>query len=406
MKTIFLLSVFTILLTACVSAKTQVIYEGQEYAVSRTALEKMTDFSIEREIIKNINQITGIEDGNHRIGVNSFRGDVLLTGEVPNDSIKTELERIIKSIRQVDSVYNYLVVGEPKGQSHTLQEQYLKTKIDAKLLLKQKENITPSQYLVVVRDDMAYIMGVMTKAQQEEIVQTAYTVDGLKGVSLVNSLVQFNFDGTSINSSNMAGNLNQINPNNRLIPLPTQNLPQKTQTPATNQAHNAQNTDITPNTNSVQNNIQNDLQNSTLPSSEQAPLSTNIAVFPNQRDNVKTPTTQNSSVEQATVNPSTETTNTATNHTTNVAQSNTKNETQGDTQNNTQAGKNSTPNPSRATTPSNVPVIHPTSQADTQNSTVATNGISHTFYGVTPSATQTPQTTGGYVDLYKNSTTP
>lgn len=383
MRNIFVLTALAISLTACVSAKTQVVYEGQEYAVSRTALEKMTDFSIEREIIKNINQITGIEDGNHRVGINSFRGDVLLTGEVPSDAIKTEIEQITKSIRQVDSVYNYLTVGEPKSQSHTLQEQYLKTKVDAKLLLKQKENITPSQYLVVVRDDMAYIMGVMTKAQQEEIIQTAYTVDGVRSVSLVNSLVQFNFDGTSITSSNMTGDLSQVNPNNRLIPLPNQNI----QTPNTQNAQktNAQTATVANTQNIAQTDIKATKQNNTAP----------ITMVTN------TANTAINSVNKNAVTAVTKADNTVPKPTTQTPTTN--------------QIKSSTP--AQNTTVKTVPLVNPANQVTTDTKVTNNNGTMtnnmqniQNYYGANPNNTTptiNPQNPiKNYVDLYKNSTTP
>lgn len=220
MKKVFAVGGVALMLSACVSTSTQVVVGDQEYAMSRTAIEKLEDFAIERRALQNINEINGLELGNHRVAVNAFRSDVLLTGEVPTEAIKTEIGQIIDSIREVGQVYNYLTVSEPKGHSHTLHEQYLKGKIDGRLFLHQKDNVKPSQYLVVVRDDKAYVMGVMTKAQQEEIVGTIRNTDGLKGVSLLNSLVQVDFDGLNAQVSNMAGDLKTVNANNRLLPLP------------------------------------------------------------------------------------------------------------------------------------------------------------------------------------------
>lgn len=242
-----MLSALALTLSACVSTKTQVVVGDQEYAMSRTAPERVVDFGLQRDIIRYVEQINGVENGNHRVAVNAFRTDVLLTGEVPTQAIKDEIGQIVRSIRQVGKIYNYLKISPPKSQSHTFQEQYMKGKIDAKLLLKQSQNITPSQYSVIVRDDWAYVFGVMTVAQQEELIKAIESVDGVRGLSLLNSLVQADFTGLESKVSNMPGDLNSVNPNNRLIPIPTVPQPKvddkKGETPSADPSNNSSQND-------------------------------------------------------------------------------------------------------------------------------------------------------------------
>lgn len=336
MKKIVILSALSLLMSACVSTKTQVVVNGQEYAMSRTAAERVVDFGLERDIIKYVEMIDGVKDGNHRVAVNAFRGDVLLTGEVPTQAVKDELERVVSSIRETRSVYNYLKVSStPKSQSSTLHEQYLKGKIDSKLLLKQSQNISPSQYLVVVRDNFAYIMGTMTIAQQTELIDTIRSVDGILSVSLVNSLVKVDFSGLTPQVSNMPGDLSKVNAHNRLIPIEapkpqnstnqnqsnnqntatptqsgtttsanpfpildpktgkpiasTQNTPNQ-KTAVTNQPNNQASSQTNAQT-GVQTNQNQAVVANTTSSSAQPVLTDNVAVFPNTKHTQYYPTT-------------------------------------------------------------------------------------------------------------------
>lgn len=273
-------AVLASVLSACASTKTQVVYGGQEYAMSRTVAERAVDFNLERDIIRYVGQINGIEDGNHRVAANAFRGDVLLTGEVPSQAIKDEIEQIVRSIRQVGSVYNYLAVGEAGGQSHTLHEQYLKSKIDARLLLKNQE-ISPSQYTVVVRDDIAYVLGVITAVQQQEMVSTIIAAGGMKQIALVNSLVAVDISGDTPRYGNMQGDFSKVNLNNRLIPIDPQ-VKTATQTIKTSQEQvSAQNVATQTATKASQTTNQTSAQTNAQTTSQNNTLSTNIAVFPN-----------------------------------------------------------------------------------------------------------------------------
>lgn len=142
--------------------------------------ERITDISVERQILAHVGKIAGLGTRNHRIGIDVFRGQVLLTGEVPSEASKQAVAAMAGSIEQVKDVHNYLVVAaEPKSQSHSVHEQYLKSKLQAKLLA---AGIRLSQYDVVVRDDIAYLMGTLTFAQYQKLEQVTKSTEGIRGL--------------------------------------------------------------------------------------------------------------------------------------------------------------------------------------------------------------------------------
>lgn len=180
------------LLTAvlmAVMATTGCATKSSTLSVNRTVTEHMTDIGIERQVLGGLSKVEGLTEDNHRIAIDAFRGELLLTGEVPNTVIKESVENMARSIREVKRVNNYLrVVHHPKSQSHSVHEGYLKTKFLGKLLA-SRSGIKSSQYRVTVRDDILYVMGTMTVSQANLVKQIATETEGIAGfVSLLTVL--------------------------------------------------------------------------------------------------------------------------------------------------------------------------------------------------------------------------
>ncbi|MDO5651365.1 MAG: BON domain-containing protein [Moraxella sp.] len=173
----------------------------------RTLPERMIDFGVQRNIVNGLDNIQGLNSDNVRVAATSFRGDVLLTGEVPSEQIKTEIGNMALSIREVKELYNYLTVTDiPKSQSHTNHEKYLQSKIRARLL---RSSLKASQYKIVVRNDIVYVMGEMTKEQQDnEIIEVVRNTDGIQGVVLANKILTSSAIATTYGTGSDSVNTN------------------------------------------------------------------------------------------------------------------------------------------------------------------------------------------------------
>ena len=182
---IVLTSMAMIGLTACASNGTQSV--GAD-AMGRTIPERISDSSIELTARRNLATIPGVSPNAVRIDIASFRREVLLTGEVPSEQIKIEVGRTIDSMRDVEKVFNYLTVVEtPKSQSHTLHENYLRSKINTRLLTNR--HLKSSQYKVVVRDRTAYVLGYLTSEQQGYILEAIQATPGMEAAVTLTTLV-------------------------------------------------------------------------------------------------------------------------------------------------------------------------------------------------------------------------
>ncbi|OPH39163.1 outer membrane lipoprotein [Moraxella lacunata] len=157
-------------------------------AMYRTIPERISDEAIERTSYKNLTNIRGVGENNVRIAIDSFRREVLLTGEVPSEQVKTDVANMVASINDVKQVYDNLTVTiTPKAQSHTLHENYLKSKIIAKIV--SAGGIRSSQYKLVVRDNMAYLLGFLTAQQEQTIINIIASVQGMEGVRMLGTRI-------------------------------------------------------------------------------------------------------------------------------------------------------------------------------------------------------------------------
>lgn len=185
MKQFMIILLGIIALSGCVTKP----INTSNLSINRTIPERVTDLGIERQVLSNLDGIVGLTKNNHRVAIDAFRGDLLLTGEVPTIATKRAIEQMAKSIKEVKKVENHLkIFDEPKSQSHTVHENYLKTKYLSKLMT-SGGGIKMSQYRVVVRDDIVYMMGVMTVNQVQLASKLARQTEGIMGfVSLMTVL--------------------------------------------------------------------------------------------------------------------------------------------------------------------------------------------------------------------------
>lgn len=157
-------------------------------SMARSIPERINDGSIELTARRNLSTIQGINQNNIRVSIDSFRREVLLTGEVPSETVKFEIARMVESMKDVEKVYNYLTITPtPKSQSHTVHENYLRSKIVSRLLTNRA--VKASQYKIIVRDRTAYIMGFLTQEQQSYILDAIKSTSGMAAAVPLTTLV-------------------------------------------------------------------------------------------------------------------------------------------------------------------------------------------------------------------------
>jgi osmotically-inducible protein OsmY len=181
MTKFLLLLLLTQTIVACVpTAITGGSYTGVQLAQDRreaTAIEN--DKEIQEALTK---EITRSEDLNHNshITVVSFNEKVLLIGQVPNQTMKTELGQLANQTPNVKKVYNELTVGPVTGLTQRTTDAWLTTRVKTAII----GNNTLGSLMIDVftENGTVYLMGFVTQSEGELAVEKARSVKGVKEV--------------------------------------------------------------------------------------------------------------------------------------------------------------------------------------------------------------------------------
>ncbi|MEZ0245932.1 MAG: BON domain-containing protein [Methylophilaceae bacterium] len=114
------------------------------------------------------------------VNVTSFNRNVLLTGEALDEETKKQAESITREIANVRNVTNEMQVGLASAVTDRSRDGYLTSLVKGKMY---KENRFPPNYVkVVTEDSVVYLMGMVTRAEADDAVDIARSIDGVEKV--------------------------------------------------------------------------------------------------------------------------------------------------------------------------------------------------------------------------------
>jgi osmotically-inducible protein OsmY len=116
----------------------------------------------------------------HRINVNSFNRKVLLTGEVKDEAMKQEAQRLAAAVAGVEAVYNELTVDFVAGLGTRAYDTLLTTKVKASLI--DAKDLQSNAIKVVSERDVVYLMGLVTEREGARAAEIAAGVGGVAKV--------------------------------------------------------------------------------------------------------------------------------------------------------------------------------------------------------------------------------
>ena len=176
----FLIYLFAFILLA-ISSST-VYSDTVETRDTSTAGRSLTQHIDDRGVTLSIrNKATGRSelDKSH-INVTTVNGIVLLTGEVPSAKAKEIVEEVAQNNGSVRQVVNELRVTESIGAKDILHDQWIKSRI--RIRLGRVEEIPENKIVVVVSNDVAYLMGIVSKDVAKYAAEAVRTTKGVDRV--------------------------------------------------------------------------------------------------------------------------------------------------------------------------------------------------------------------------------
>jgi hypothetical protein len=117
------------------------------------------------------------------VSVTSFNRRVLLTGQVPSETDKTDAERAMRQIAGVTGVYNELQVAPRVDISTTANDAALTTRVKAAFV--EQKVLDSSAVKVTTSNGVVYLMGLVTAREAPAYATAASRVSGVRRVVTV-----------------------------------------------------------------------------------------------------------------------------------------------------------------------------------------------------------------------------
>ena len=114
------------------------------------------------------------------INVTSYNRNVLLTGEVPDDKVKTDAEKIVLGLPNVRGATNELQIAGVSSFTARASDAGITGKVKARFLDANRFN--PLIVKVVTEASVVYLLGLVTEAEANAAVEVARTTGGVRKV--------------------------------------------------------------------------------------------------------------------------------------------------------------------------------------------------------------------------------
>ena len=147
----------------------------------RTPGAVIEDRGIETKAAFRIREALG--DAVH-VNVSSYNRLALITGEVPDEKRKAQIEKIILDVENVQKTVNEVAIMENASTTARLQDGILTSRIRAALI--DEKNLIANAFKVTTERGVVYIQG---RATAREIALMTEIVSGLGGVTRVVRMV-------------------------------------------------------------------------------------------------------------------------------------------------------------------------------------------------------------------------
>jgi len=114
------------------------------------------------------------------VNITSYNRNALLTGEVPDERTRTEVDKLVRAVPSVQATTNELAVAEPTSLGSRTGDSFITSKIKTRFLDAAKFNALHVK--VVTEAGVVYLLGTVTDKEADEAVEIARTTGGVRKV--------------------------------------------------------------------------------------------------------------------------------------------------------------------------------------------------------------------------------
>lgn len=145
----------------------------------RTPSEVIEDERIERLARQRIKASDG-RLATSNVNVQSYHGIVLLTGQVEDQALRAEAERLVAEVPKVRKTHNEIQVGGATNFVTRANDKLLAAKVGSRFIA--REDVDLARIKVVAENGVIYLIGVVDRQQADAAAEAARTVFGVRKV--------------------------------------------------------------------------------------------------------------------------------------------------------------------------------------------------------------------------------
>ena len=148
----------------------------------RTAGTFVDDEIIELKAAGKLSDDKEISSQTH-INVTSYNTIILLSGEVPNEALRSRAAELVRPIAKVRQVHNELVIAAPSSLLSRTSDSWITTKVKTKLFgIKDMPGFDASRVKVVSENGTVFLMGIVKRVEADAATDVARRVAGVQRV--------------------------------------------------------------------------------------------------------------------------------------------------------------------------------------------------------------------------------
>lgn len=110
----------------------------------------------------------------------SYNNTLLLVGQTRSPQNKQQIENLVKPLTGIGSIYNQVTIGEPISMQKRANDTWITTQVKARIM--GNRNVGINRVKVITEDSVVYLMGKLTRDEEEIAVDIAKRVPCVRAV--------------------------------------------------------------------------------------------------------------------------------------------------------------------------------------------------------------------------------
>lgn len=147
----------------------------------RTAGTIIEDQAIEHRVKSALAKDAEINEQTH-INVTSYADVVLLTGEAPNETLRSRAGAIAREQKEVRRVNNEIIIAAPSSMMTRTSDSLITARVKSALLGVEIEGFDPTLVKVVTENGTVYLMGLVYRREAAGVTEKARQVSGVQRI--------------------------------------------------------------------------------------------------------------------------------------------------------------------------------------------------------------------------------